>query len=71
MQKKRVLYLDLIRIVCFLMVTSFHFAIGVRNFGISADSLRSKLAIRDGGTVRIYGYTDHRGEPMLAIVEPA
>ena len=37
MQKKRVLYLDLIRIVCFLMVTSFHFAIGVRNFGISAN----------------------------------
>ena len=45
--------------------------VAVRNFGISADSLRSKLAIRDGGTVRIYGYTDHRGEPMLAIVEPA
>lgn len=36
MQKKRVLYLDLIRIVCFLMVTSFHFSFAVMNFGIDA-----------------------------------
>lgn len=43
--------------------------IAVRNFGISAEALRSKLAVRDGGNVRIYGYTDQRGEQMLAIVE--
>lgn len=36
MPKKRVLYLDLIRIVCFLMVTSFHFSIAVEDFGIDA-----------------------------------
>lgn len=36
MQKKRVLYLDLIRIVCFLMVTSFHFAVIAEAYGIKA-----------------------------------
>ncbi len=37
MKKERVLYLDLIRIVCFLMVTSFHFSVAVKTFGINAD----------------------------------
>lgn len=36
MLKKRVLYLDLVRIICFLMVTSHHFAYAVENFGIDA-----------------------------------
>ena len=37
MKKERVLYLDLIRIVCFLMVTSFHFSVAVRTLLINAD----------------------------------
>lgn len=37
MKKERVLYLDLIRIICFLMVTSFHFSVAVNTFGIGAD----------------------------------
>ena len=36
MQKNRVLYLDLIRVVCFLMVTSFHFAFTVKECSIKA-----------------------------------
>lgn len=36
MQKKRILYLDLTRIVCFLMVTSFHFSIMAGDLGIDA-----------------------------------
>lgn len=37
MKKERVLYLDLIRIICFLMVTAFHFSVGVKTFGINAN----------------------------------
>lgn len=36
MKKERVLYLDLIRIVCFFMVTSYHFSVAVRTLGIEA-----------------------------------
>ncbi len=37
MKKERILYLDLIRIICFLMVTSYHFAFAVRTIGVNAD----------------------------------
>ncbi len=37
MKKERILYLDLIRIICFLMVTSFHFSVAVNACGIGAD----------------------------------
>lgn len=37
MKKERVLYLDLIRIICFLMVTSYHFSYAVKTIGINAD----------------------------------
>lgn len=37
MKKQRVLYLDLIRIICFLMVTSYHFSYAVKTIGINAD----------------------------------
>ena len=43
--------------------------VAVRNFGLSADALRGKLGVRDGGTLRLYGYTDSRSEQMLAVVE--
>lgn len=43
--------------------------VAVRNFPIGADGLRAKLGVADGGNMRVYGYTDSRGEPMLAVVE--
>ncbi|MBD5234505.1 MAG: hypothetical protein HDS65_10075 [Bacteroidales bacterium] len=45
--------------------------VAVRNFGMSADALRSKLGVRDGGTLRLYGITDARGEKLLLLTEPA
>lgn len=37
MKKERILYLDLIRIICFLMVTAYHFAVAVKAFEVNAD----------------------------------
>lgn len=37
MKKERVLYLDLIRVISFLMVTAFHFSAEVKTFDIHAD----------------------------------
>ncbi len=37
MKKERVLYLDLIRIICFLMVTAYHFSVAVKTLGVSAN----------------------------------
>lgn len=72
MPKKRVLYLDLIRVVCFLMVTSFHFAIAVWDFSIDAavDFYRDVISIGWGaiatscffmvsGAALIYRYKDN------------
>lgn len=41
--------------------------ITVKNFGMSADELRSRLGIRPGGTRRIIGFTDNAGMRLLAI----
>ena len=43
--------------------------VAVRNFGVGAEALRSKLGVRDGGSLRLYGLTDARGEKVLAVVE--
>jgi len=45
--------------------------VAVRNFGISADALRSRLGVSDGGVLRLYGFTDSCGERMLAVVSKA
>lgn len=45
--------------------------VATRNFSIGADALRAKLRVRDGGTLRLYGLTDARGEQILAVTEPA
>lgn len=37
MKKERILYLDLIRIICFLMVTAYHFSVAVKGFEVNAD----------------------------------
>ena len=41
--------------------------ITAKNFGMSADELRSRLGIRPGGTSRIIGFTDNAGMRLLAI----
>lgn len=41
--------------------------VAVRNFGMSADALRAKLRVRDGGPLRVYGITDGRGERLLVV----
>lgn len=38
MKKERILYLDLIRIICFLMVTAYHFSVAVTFFEVKADA---------------------------------
>ena len=43
--------------------------VATRNFGMSADALRNKLGVRDGGPLRLYGITNSKGEKMLVVVE--
>lgn len=47
--------------------------VATRNFGMSADALRAKLKVRDGGSLRLYGITGARGEKLLVVcgMEPA
>lgn len=41
--------------------------IAVRNFGISAEELRKRLGVNEGGAVRVYGITGPRSERMLLV----
>ncbi|MDE6206516.1 MAG: class I SAM-dependent methyltransferase [Muribaculaceae bacterium] len=41
--------------------------VAARNFGISADALRAKLAVNDGGDLRLYGITDAKGDKQLIV----
>ncbi|MDE6854046.1 MAG: class I SAM-dependent methyltransferase [Muribaculaceae bacterium] len=41
----------------------------VRNFGMSADALRAKLGVRDGGSQQLFGFTDSHGNRVLAVTE--
>ena len=43
--------------------------IATRNFGVNADILRARLGIKDGGNVKIYGYTDENNDRILAVTE--
>ncbi len=43
--------------------------VAVRNFGIGADALRTKLRVRDGGNLRLYGITDANNQRILIVVE--
>lgn len=43
--------------------------VAARNFGMSADALRAKLGVRDGGPLRLYGLTDSKGERLLVVTE--
>lgn len=42
--------------------------ITTRNFGITAEALRHKLRVRDGGDIRLFGLTDHNGKRLMIIV---
>ncbi len=43
-------------------------SVAARNFGISADELRTRLGTKEGsGTLRVYGLTDARGERILIV----
>ncbi len=44
--------------------------VAARNFGISADALRAKLGVRDGGDLRLYAITDARNERILLVTRP-
>ncbi|MCX4264413.1 MAG: hypothetical protein OSJ37_06840 [Muribaculaceae bacterium] len=44
--------------------------VAVRNFGMSADALRTKLGVRDGGPLRLYGFTDANQRKILAVTAP-
>lgn len=44
--------------------------VAVRNFGMSADALRTKLGVRDGGPLRLYGFTDANQCKILAVTAP-
>ena len=43
--------------------------IAARNFGMSADALRAKLGVRDGGDLRLYAVSDYRGERLLLVTK--
>lgn len=43
-------------------------SVAARNFGMSAEALRSKLGVNDGGELKVYGLTDARNERLLAVV---
>lgn len=45
--------------------------VAVRNFGMTADALRRKLGVDDGGNLRVYGLTDNLGERLLVVVAKA
>lgn len=45
-------------------------SVGVRNFGMSADALRAKLGVKDGGALRLLGVTAQHDRPLLLVVKP-
>ena len=43
--------------------------VAVRNFPLTADQLRAKLALQEGGALFVYGFTNHEGQKQVAILE--
>ncbi len=41
-----------------------------RNFDISSDALRKKLKVKDGGELRLFGFNDQHGNPLMAVARP-
>lgn len=46
-------------------------SVSARNFGISAEALRAKLGVRDGGSQRLIAVTDHNCNRKMLIVKKA
>lgn len=46
-----------------------HISVAVRNFGVTAEALRSKLKVKDGGNKRVIGVTLADGERRLLVIE--
>lgn len=44
--------------------------VGARNFGMSAEDLRRKLGVRDGGNMRVIGITDSSNTRRMIVVSP-
>lgn len=44
--------------------------VGARNFGMSAEELRKKLGVKDGGPKRIIGVTDSSNTKRMIVVSP-
>lgn len=44
-------------------------SVAVRNFGMSAEALRGRLAVADGGAMRLMAVTDIAGERLLLVLE--
>lgn len=42
-------------------------SVTARNFGMTADTLRARLGVSDGGNLRLFGVTDCRGERILIV----
>lgn len=41
-----------------------------RNFDISADALRKKLKVKDGGELRLFAFNDQYGNPLMVVTRP-
>lgn len=41
-----------------------------RNFDISAEALRKKLKVKDGGELRLFAFNDQHGNPSMAVTRP-
>ena len=46
-------------------------SVSTRNFGMSADALRSKLGVKDGGNERLFGVTTADDKRLLLVCRPA
>lgn len=44
-------------------------SVTTRNFGITADALRARLAVKDGGEARLFAVTAVDGERLMVVVE--
>ncbi len=42
-------------------------SVTTRNFGMTADALRNKLGVKDGGDKRLFGVTDSKGKRIMII----
>ena len=44
--------------------------VGARNFGMTAEDLRKKLGVKDGGSKRLMGVTDINNQRIMIVLSP-